>query len=233
MSICRKNTITPIFRTFRTGEQLNYVGEHYHFTRLQPFFNPGPIDHPDVPIMLGAVGPKMLELVGEIADGIHTHPTNTSARYIEEVILPRVAGGAVRRDPGRARPIICASQFVATGPDDTSVAGERERFRGMLGFLFSTPAYWPSLELFGWRHVGEQLLALTREGRWKEMHAAFNDEVLDTFLVCGRYDELPERLVSRFAGLVDRITLTVPSDPANDAAAAEAIRAIRSRRHDG
>lgn len=222
--------LRAIFHAFRTGERLEYIGEHYKFTRLQPFFNPGPIDAPDVPLMLGAVGPKMLELVGKTADGIHTHPTNTSVRYLKEVILPQIAIGTENRDPGRAKPFISASQFVATGPDDATVAAERERFRDMLAFLFSTPAYWASLELFGWQHVGEQLLALTREGRWKDMPAVFTDEVLDTFLVSGRLDELPERLGSRFSGLVDRITLTVPNDPANDLATAAAIEAIRTYR---
>ncbi|ENO94132.1 oxidoreductase [Thauera sp. 28] len=222
--------LRAIFHAFRTGERLEYIGEHYKFTRLQPFFNPGPIDAPDVPLMLGAVGPKMLELVGKTADGIHTHPTNTSVRYLKEVILPQIAVGTAQRDPGRAKPFISASQFVATGPDDATVAAERERFRDMLAFLFSTPAYWASLELFGWQHVGEQLLALTREGRWKDMPGVFTDEVLDTFLVSGRYDQLPEQLAARFGGLVDRITLTVPTDPANDAAAAEAIRQIRAYR---
>ena len=61
------------------------------------------------------------------------------------------------------------------------------------------------------------------------MPAVFTDELLDTFLVTGRYDELPQQLVSRFGGLVDRITLTVPNDPAHDAAAAAAIKAIRAR----
>lgn len=220
-------SLRAIFHAFRTGERLNYEGDHYKFTRLQPFFNPGPIDAPDVPIMLGAVGPKMLELVGQTADGIHTHPTNTSVRYLKEVILPQIAVGVAKREPGRAKPVISASQFVATGPDDATVASERERFREMLAFLFSTPAYWASLELFGWQHVGEELLALTREGRWKDMPSVFTDEVLDTFVVSGRYDQLPERLVSRFGGLVDRITLTVPNDPANDAGTAAAIEAIR------
>ncbi|HNS93923.1 MAG TPA: LLM class flavin-dependent oxidoreductase, partial [Thauera sp.] len=146
--------LRAIFHAFRTGERLEYIGEHYKFTRLQPFFNPGPIDAPDVPLMLGAVGPKMLELVGKTADGIHTHPTNTSVRYLKEVILPQIAVGTAQRDPGRAKPFISASQFVATGPDDATVAAERERFRDMLAFLFSTPAYWASLELFGWQHVG-------------------------------------------------------------------------------
>ncbi|WP_068636457.1 TIGR03617 family F420-dependent LLM class oxidoreductase [Thauera butanivorans] len=223
-------SLRAIFHAFRSGGPLDYVGEHYRFTRLQPFFNPGPIDAPDVPLMLGAVGPKMLELVGQRADGVHTHPTNTSVRYLKEIILPQIAAGVEKRDPALARPFISASQFVATGPDDATVAAERERFRDMLAFLFSTPAYWASLELFGWQHVGERLLALTREKRWKDMPSIFTDEVLDTFLVSGRYDQLPERLGSRFGGLVDRITLTVPNDPAHDAAAAEAIAAIRAWR---
>ncbi|MFT3759254.1 TIGR03617 family F420-dependent LLM class oxidoreductase [Thauera sp.] len=223
-------SLRAIFHAFRTGEPLDYVGEHYKFTRLQPFFNPGPIDAPDVPLMLGAVGPKMLELVGRSADGIHTHPTNTSVRYLKEIILPQIAVGVEKRDPACARPLVSASQFVATGPDDATVAAERERFRDMLAFLFSTPAYWASLELFGWQEVGERLLALTREKRWKDMPSIFTDEVLDTFLVSGRYDQLPERLASRFGGLVDRITLTVPNDPAHDTVAAEAIAAIRAWR---
>lgn len=220
--------LRAIFHSFRTREPLNFVGEHYRFTRLQPFFNPGPIEAPDVPVMLGAVGPKMLALVGEVADGMHTHPTNTSTRYLREAILPQVAAGTARRDAALRRPLICASELVATGPDDVTVAAERERFRAMLAFLFSTPAYWPSLELFGWKEIGEGLQQMTRDGRWKQMAAAISDTVLDEFLVSGRYDQLPGMLVSRFGGLVDRITLTVAADPANDAATAAVIVATRA-----
>jgi probable F420-dependent oxidoreductase len=222
--------LRAIFRSFRDPrEPLNFVGEYYRFTRLQPFFNPGPIDAPDVPIMLGAVGPKMLALVGEVADGMHTHPTNTSTRYLREAILPNVAVGARSRDAALGKPKICLNELVATGPDAATVAAERERFRGTLAFVFSTPAYWPSLELFGWKDIGEQLLALTREGRWKEMPAAFPDHVLDEFLVSGRYEDLPQVLERRFGGLADRISLTVPADPKDDAACAAAIAAIRAK----
>ncbi|MBV6422246.1 MAG: hypothetical protein NAOJABEB_00021 [Steroidobacteraceae bacterium] len=221
--------LRAIFRAFRSPrEPLNFVGEYYRFTRLQPFFNPGPIDAPDVPIMLGAVGPKMLAAVGEVADGMHTHPTNTSTRYLREAILPNVAAGVAKRDRTLAKPVICANELVATGTDAATVAAERERFRGTLAFLFSTPAYWPSLDLFGWKEVGERLLAFTREGRWKEMPAALPDHVLDEFLVSGRYEELPEALATRFGGLVDRITLTVPLDANDDAACAAAVAAIRA-----
>lgn len=220
--------LRAIFHTFRTGERINFIGEHYQFTRLQPFFNPGPIDAPDVPLMLGAVGPLMLKLVGSTADGMHTHPTNTSVRYLKEVIHPNVEKGLPDRDPALGKPLISASQFVATGPDAETVNKERERFREMLAFLFSTPAYRASLELFGWGDVGDTLQQLTRENRWQDMPSVFNDEILDTFLLSANYQELPQAMVSRFSGLVDRVTLTVPNDPANDAGCAKAIEAIRA-----
>lgn len=220
--------LRAIFHSFRSREPLHFVGEHYRFTRLQPFFNPGPINAPDVPIMLGAVGPRMLNLVGEVADGMYTHPSNTSNRYLREAILPQVAAGAAKRDPGLKRPLICATELVATGPDDAAVAAQREHFRGLLGFLFSTPAYWPSLELFGWKDIGVQLLQMTKEGRWKEMSTLVTDKLLDEFLVSACYAQLPVALSSRFGGLVDRITMIVPDNPAHDSAAAAAIAATRS-----
>ncbi|SMB27919.1 conserved protein of unknown function [Sterolibacterium denitrificans] len=221
--------LRAIFHSFRTREPLHFVGEHYRFTRLQPFFNPGPlaVDIADPPIMLGAVGPKMLELAGAAADGLHTHPTNTSTRYLREAIGPHLAAGQAQRNPALGPFKVCANELVASGPDDAGVARERERFRGILAFLFSTPAYWPSLELFGWHELGPRLQRLTRENRWQEMADALSDTVLDEFLVCGRYDELPEALHVRFAGLVDRITLTVTDDTTHDAALAAALPAIR------
>jgi probable F420-dependent oxidoreductase len=220
-------SLRAIFQTFRTGAPLNYVGEHYKFTRLQPFFNPGPIDAPDVPLALGAVGPKMLALVGECADGMHTHPSNTSPRYLREAIIPAVAEGAQRRAAGLARPFIAANVLVAMGADDAAVARERERFRSMFAFLFSTPAYWPSLKLHGWESLGETLLQMTREKRWKEMPAVFEDRVLDEFLVTGRFDTVGGALRQRFDGLVDRVAIPVPESAAQDDRVAAMLAELR------
>ena len=143
--------LRAIFDAFQNGTKLAYVSEHYRFTRLQPFFNPGPIEHPHVPLLMGAVGPGMTALAGEIADGMITHPTNTPPRYIREVVLPRLREGAARSGRDLESFKLVLGSLVATGPDAASVAQEREKWRRMLGFLYSTPAYWPSLELFGWQ----------------------------------------------------------------------------------
>lgn len=220
-------SLRAIFHTFRTGAPLNYLGEHYRFTRMQPFFNPGPIDAPDVPLALGAVGPKMLALVGECADGMHTHPSNTSPRYLREAIVPVVAESARHRAAGLARPFVVANVLVAMGADDASVSKERERFRSMLAFLFSTPAYWPSLKLFGWESLGESLLQMTREKRWKDMASVFEDRVLDEFLVTGRFESVAGTLSQRFDGLVDRVAIPVPEDPAHDDRVAAMLAELR------
>lgn len=221
--------LRAIFDAFQNGTKLAYISEHYRFTRLQPFFNPGPIEHPHVPLLLGAVGPVMTTLAGEIADGMITHPTNTPPRYVGEVVRPRLAEGAARGERNLDGFNLVLGSLVATGPDEKAVRSEREKWRAMLGFLYSTPAYWPSLELFGWQDRGQQLLALTRENGWNRMKDVIDDEMLDAFVPSGTYDAIPGEMQRRYAGLAGSITLVLPDDPAEDAAFGRVVAALQGR----
>ena len=124
--------------------------------------------------------------------------------------------------------MVVAGAMVATGPDDRSVAEAREERRRRLGFLFSTPAYHRTLELHGWADQGDRLRALTRAGRWEELAAQVDDEVLDTVVVSARYDQLASALGERYGDLVDGVLLQVPADPAHDEAFAAAVAEVRS-----
>src|SRR5262245_56243564 len=42
--------IRAFWTAWQTGERLNHRGEHYRLTLMSPFFDPGPIDHPEIPI---------------------------------------------------------------------------------------------------------------------------------------------------------------------------------------
>ena len=220
-------SIKAIFHSFQTGERLNFVGEHYQFTKLQPFFNPGPIDHPDIPILCGAVGPDMTRMVARVADGMITHPTNTPPEYIREVCLPRLQAGFEQAGRDGKDFKLVLGPLVATGKDAATVAGEWEKQRNMLGFLYSTPAYWPSLELFGYGDTGQQLLDLTRAGNWAEMADVLSDEMLEKFVPRGTYVEIATVLREKYAGLTRRITFPMPDDPVDDGLAAAAIAALR------
>jgi probable F420-dependent oxidoreductase len=222
--------LRAIFDAFQRGTPLDFRGEHYRFTRLQPFFNPGPIEHPEIPVLLGAVGPRMTELVGEVADGMMTHPTNSAPRTLRELTRPSLARGAARtgRDAGALD--LMAGGLVITGPDRAALAAEREHVRELLTFLYSTPAYWPTLELFGWRETGERLHALTREGRWTDMKGAITDAMLDALVPQGSYAEIADVLGDWYAGLATSLTFPLPEDPTHDAQIARVIARLRDRR---
>ena len=222
--------LRAIFAAFQQGGALDFRGDHYRFTRLQPFFNPGPIEHPEIPLWLGAVGPRMSELCGEVADGMLTHPTGSSPRTLRELTVPALARGAARtgRDPASLE--LMAGPLVVTGRSAAEVEAERERIRELLTFLYSTPAYWPTLELFGWRDVGERLHQLTREGRWADMKGAITDEMLDALVPQGRYEEIAHVITTWYGGLASSVTFPLPDDPTCDAQVGAAIAALREGR---
>ena len=68
---------------WQNGTKLNFRGEFFKLTLMSPFFNPGPHDYPDIPIYISAINKNMLQLAGELCQGVHIHPLHT-ARYIEE-----------------------------------------------------------------------------------------------------------------------------------------------------
>jgi probable F420-dependent oxidoreductase len=218
--------IRAIWTCWQDGGDLDVSGEHYRIDRMQPFFRPDPIEGPLPKIHLGAVGPAMTTLAGEVADGLMTHPTNTAPRYLEKVVRPRMAAGAARAARDATRLDLLVGPLVATGPDAASVGEARQEIRQLLGFLYSTPAYWPSLEMFGWRDRGERLQALSREGCWHEMPSVVDDGMLDAFAPSAPYAEIADLLTERFRGLTDWITFPVPTDPAHDATARRAITAL-------
>jgi probable F420-dependent oxidoreductase len=219
--------LRAIFHSFRTGEPLHFVGEYFSFTRLQPFFNPGTIDTPNPPLMMGAVGEKMLALSGRCADGLHTHPTSGARRYLQEVVLPNVARGISQREAVLPKPRICINALVASGFNDAEVKKAQEHFRQTLAFLFSTPAYWAGLELYGWQDVGLELQQLARAQRWDKMAAVFTDEMLDVFLLSGTYRELPEKMLVRFGDVADRVAVQPPATTEHDAVFMEMLNTMR------
>ncbi|MCP4035542.1 MAG: TIGR03617 family F420-dependent LLM class oxidoreductase, partial [bacterium] len=220
-------SLRAIFASFQQGAPLRFEGEHYQFTKMQPFFNPGPIDYPQPPIYLGAVGPAMTALAGEVADGHMSHPTHSAPRVLEQLALPALERGAARAGRKAQDLERMAAGMVSTGRDEPAVERERKKNRELLGFLYSTPSYWPALEIYGCNEIGEQLHAMAREGRWAEMPGLVDDDLLETMIPSGTYDEIADRLRERNRGLATQITFPMPEDPDDDGRVAEVIAALR------
>lgn len=207
-------TLRAIWDTWQTGAKPAFVGAHYRFTYTTPFFNPGPLEHPHIPVAISAVNPAMCRLAGEVCDGVRLHNFCTRA-YLEQTILPNIAAGA--RKAGRAATAVelAGGGFIATGATDAAVQAMVEGIRRQVAFYGSTPSYHGVLAAHGWEELGERLNALSRLGKWDEMHQAVSDEVVHAFAAVGRYDEIVPRIRERFAGIT-RIAFPPPPDEARD-----------------
>src|SRR5215813_10790095 len=92
--------LRAVWRSWATGEKLDFHSEHYTLTLMTPDFSPAPNDLPMVPVCLAAVGEAMLRVAGQVADGVRLHPL-CSRRYLEQVALPRIADGMQRSGRNR------------------------------------------------------------------------------------------------------------------------------------
>jgi probable F420-dependent oxidoreductase len=222
--------VVAVFGAFASGRAPHFESAHYRVTRMQPYFNPGP-DAVTVapPIYLGGVQRKACALAGEIAAGFVTHPTNSNPLYLETTCLPGLADGAARAGRQLEGPdfeLVIGTQVI-TGSTPEAVRTERERQRRLLAFLYSTPAYRPTLDLYGWGELGPQLRSLVRSDRWGDLAGILSDEVLDTLVPSGTFDELPDLLLGRFGGLGQGIVVSPPADGGDDGAFREVIRALQ------
>src|SRR3954463_1341224 len=76
--------LRAIWQAWQNDDPLDFRGDFYEHTLMPPLFSPGPLDHPSPRIWLAAVGPRMLEAAGAVADGLICHPL-LSRSYLAEV----------------------------------------------------------------------------------------------------------------------------------------------------
>jgi probable F420-dependent oxidoreductase len=207
--------IRAIWKSWETDGSLDFKGDFYSHTLMTPFFNPGPNPHGNPKILLAAVGPKMTEVAGEVADGILCHGFSTE-KYVREVTIPALERGAAKA--GRSLDgfeIAAPAMVVAVDTDEEREAGIA-MVRQQIGFYGSTPAYRPVLDVHGWGDLQDELTALTKQGAWDRISDVVHDELLETMAVIGTPEEAAAEVKRRYGDVATRIAITVP--PGADAA---------------
>jgi probable F420-dependent oxidoreductase len=198
--------VRAFWNTWQTNQPLNFRGEHYKLNLMSPFFNPGPIKYPDIPIYIAGVNTGLARLAGEVAQGFHAHPFHTP-RYLREVILPAIQQGAGKAGRSRSEIKVATSAFVVTSPE------EKTFVRAQIAFYASTPSYRPVMELHGWDDVASRLSTLAASGAWADMPDLIDDDILHECAVTASPSELPFALQDRYQGLVDHLGLYIPFKP--------------------
>ncbi len=198
--------IRAFWNAWQNNQSLNYRTEHYRLSLMSPFFNPGPIAHPDIPIYIAGVNQGLARLAGEVAQGFHAHPFHT-ARYLQDVILPAIKQGADKAGRAQGEIKLSTSALVVTSPEDEFFV------RSQIAFYASTPSYRTVMALHGWEEIAQQLSALASRGQWADMPGLISDEILHACAIVATPGELPAALSERYRGLVDRIGLYSPFVP--------------------
>jgi probable F420-dependent oxidoreductase len=150
--------LRAIWESWQNATPLNFRGKSYRFDLMTPFFNPGPIEHPHIPVYMAAVNPWMARMAGEICDGLHVHSFHTP-KYLREIIHPAVEDGL--RISGRTRKsfVFRASTMVVLGDTSEELARNRQAVKQQIAFYASTRTYQTVLAVHGLDHLVPQLHA--------------------------------------------------------------------------
>ncbi len=198
--------LRAIWDCWQNGSPLKFQGKFYSFTLMTPFFNPGPIRHPEIPIFVGGLNPYMCRLAGELCHGMHIHPLH-SVKFIREAIIPGIQEGAGKAGRDYHAVSLSTAAFVATGKDKKAVEKAKEKVRSQIAFYSSTRNYFPVLEMHGWGDTARSLQKKSIAGDWEGMAREISDEMLDEFAIIGTYPELAEKILKKYDGVVDRLSL--------------------------
>lgn len=198
--------LRAIWQCWQTGGRLRYESAHYRHTLMTPFFNPGPIAHPHIPIYIAGVNAGLAKFCGEACDGFHVHPFHTPD-YLRQVLWPALRDGADKAGRDLAAIEVSGSVFVITDEAD------RQLVRSQLAFYGSTPSYRAVLDFHGWGDIGDKLTALAPRQAWDEMFALVTDEMLDAFAITAPLADLAGPLRARYQGALHRVTLYKPFVP--------------------
>ncbi len=195
-----------LWACWQENQPLNLRGEYYRLNLMSPFFNPGSISHPNIPIFIAGVNRGLARLAGETADGFLVHPFH-STTYIKSALLPAIQEGLALRGRERSNIQISATVFTVTNRD------EADFVRSQIAFYASTPSYRAVMAQHGWEAVAEQLSALAARQRWGEMPSLITDTMLETFAVVTDSDHLSATLQQKYGDIIDRLTLYSPFMP--------------------
>lgn len=214
--------LRAIWAAWEGGTPLAHRGEFYTHSLMTPAFTPPANPFGPPPVYLAAVGPRMTEVAGEVADGLLAHPFLTE-RYLHEVTVPALLAGRAKAGRGSLDGFqIGLSAFVALDDDDVDAV------RRQISFYGSTPAYRPVLDLHGWGELQTELNGLSKQGRWDDMVGLVDDEVLHAMCVVGTPAEVAAELRRRYGRVVQRIRFNRPGDVPSPARFADLVDAMRT-----
>lgn len=185
------------------ADPVDYDGEILQVRDYHRFI---PAPYPSVPIFLAAVQPAMLQLAGEVADGLIANALNTPA-YFREIARPNVGRGLQRagRDGGGFE--VATLKICAV---DTDTRSARQLARHGIAFYTTLPYFDIVLDPLGFAEPKARIREAFQRGDVSAMLNHVSEEMVDALVLAGTPDEV-RRQTTVFEGLVDTLLLYSPT----------------------
>jgi F420-dependent oxidoreductase-like protein len=214
--------------------KLTYRGKHYQLPIEGGTGQGKPLKlnfHPvrnEIPVFVGAIGRKSVEMAAEICDG--WIPIFFSADAFEETWGEHLQAGFAKG--GRSREDFEVSPSVQVAIDGDVEAARSVVRAGLVLYLGGmgsrkTNFYVDLTHRFGFGEVADQVQRLYLDGKRDEAYQAIPDELVDTTALVGSEDEVSARIDKLAAAGVDRLICSpVHMDPAQRLHTVERLSAL-------
>jgi alkanesulfonate monooxygenase SsuD/methylene tetrahydromethanopterin reductase-like flavin-dependent oxidoreductase (luciferase family) len=185
------------------GETVAYTGEYYRVDEYRRLSKPV---RKDVPLLVGATGRRMLELAGQIADGV-VAPALNCRQFLEQVVFPNILAGraAIGKPTAGFR---LASVRICSTDDDADVARTRAR-RQIAYYVGIAPSLATMLDLIGRPDERASVEDAFRNGDLEHAATLLSDDAVDELALSGTAYECRAQL-TRFSKGLDTVILYPP-----------------------
>jgi len=187
------------------GGPITFEGA-FERVRMRGFQRPFPRSRADISIYIGGMGPAMVRLSGEIADGWIAHEL-CSPRFLAERALPRIRDGLRRAGRDRDRFTVMASACCLPSAD---VREARRLAAGLVAFYATVRTYEGFFDFHGFRAEAAAIRSRFAAGDVPGMIEACPDEMVEALTLVGPPDRIRARL-REYDGLADVVKLTPPT----------------------
>lgn len=201
--LARARESIELMRTLLAGERSRHDGE---LVRSRGFRLRRPPDDPP-PIALAAMNEKMLELAGEIADGVFLNFVPVTA---VELVTEAIARGAARAGRATLPELFLLIPCEVTSDPDAA----RRRFAADLAFYLSAPPYQKALTWYGMGDDVQRAKERWATGDIERVREGISSELVDAIGAFGSPDACRARLEAyRRAGVGGAGITTLGADP--------------------
>ncbi len=202
--LARMREYVELIRLLLSGEDVTYQGRFFRCNGF-PKLSKGRLK---IPIFFGSSGPRMIELAGEVADGVILNSLATPAHIRRTRALLRKGAEKAGREPTE---LTIASSVIYSVSEDVEEAARaaKEDILFYLGY----PEINPILEQSGFMEEAESIRKAHREIDREKALGLISQQMLDSFAIYGRAHHCRARLRELMESGVDLPIIRVSNVP--------------------